>query len=70
MKLNELYFEKIEIYDPFNSRAKGNGMVSEWVARNKYGNAVAFGNTKADCTKDARRYIEVQAKKKAMYNWI
>lgn len=46
MKLSDLTFERIENYDPFNSRAKSNGMVSEWVARNDWGNAVAFGNTK------------------------
>ena len=55
MKISDLKFEKIENYDPFNSRAKDNGMVSEWVARNAWGNAVAFGDTKAECVKDARR---------------
>lgn len=57
MKLKDLYFEKIQNYDPYNSRAKSNGMVTEWVARNEWGNAVAFGNTKAECVADARRYI-------------
>ena len=61
MKLNDLRFEKIENYDPFNSRAKGNGMVTEWVARNDFGNAVAFGNTKKECVSDARRYIARQS---------
>ena len=42
MKMSELCFEKIENYDPFNPRAKANGMCTEWVARNEYGNAVAF----------------------------
>lgn len=56
-KLSDLQFEKIENYDPYNSRAKGNGMVTEWVARNDWGNAVAFGNTKAECMADARKYI-------------
>ena len=57
MKLQDLTFERIEHYDPLNLRAKKNGTVSEWVARNSWGNAVAFGNTKAECLQDARRYI-------------
>lgn len=60
MKMSDLSFERIENYDPFNSRSKPNGMVSEWVARNKWGNAVAFGNTKAECREDARNYIRNQ----------
>ena len=55
--MKDLVLEKIENYDPFNSRAKSNGMVTEWVARNEWGNSVAFGYTKAECLKDARRYI-------------
>ncbi len=55
MKMTELTFEKIQNYDPYNRRAKSNGMVTEWVARNEWGNAVAFGDTKAECMKDARR---------------
>lgn len=61
MKLSQLRFEKIENYDPFNKRAKDNGMVTEWVARNEWGNAVAFGYTKAECMADARRYCKQQA---------
>ena len=57
MKFSDLKFEKIENYDPFNDRAKNNGMVAEWVARNEYGNAVAFGYTKKECVEDAREYI-------------
>ena len=60
MKLADLTFEKIENYDPFNSRAMTNGMVTEWVARNEWGNAVAFGDTKAECTADARRYVAME----------
>lgn len=60
MKLQDLTFERIEHYDPLNSRAKKNGTVSEWVARNDWGNAVALGNTKAECLQDARRYIALQ----------
>lgn len=55
MKMSELCFEKIENYDPFNPRAKANGMCTEWVARNEYGNVVAFGATKKECINDARR---------------
>lgn len=58
MKLKDLSFEKIENYDQYNSRAKRNGMVTEWVARNSCGNTVAFGNTKAECIEDARRYCK------------
>lgn len=57
MKMSDLTFERIENYDPFNIRSKPNGMVSEWVARNEWGNAVAFGKTKAECREDAREYI-------------
>ena len=60
MKLSQLRFEKIENYDPFNKRAKDNGMVTEWVARNEWGNAVAFGYTKAECIADARRYCKLK----------
>ena len=55
MKMKELSFEKIQSYDPYNERAKANGMVTEWVARNEWGNAIAFGYTKAECMQDARR---------------
>lgn len=55
--MSDLVFEKITNYDPYNSRANASGMVSEWVARNAWGNAVAFGDTKADCVKEARGYI-------------
>lgn len=64
MNLSDLKFEKIENYDPLNSRAKNNGMVSEWVARNMFGNAVAFGNTKAECQADARRFLNMENAKK------
>ncbi|MBQ6132698.1 MAG: hypothetical protein IJI65_00935 [Lachnospiraceae bacterium] len=56
MIVNGLSIEKIENYDPFNSRANRIGMVTEWVGRNEWGNAVVFGNTKAECIKEARRY--------------
>lgn len=59
MKMCDLRFERIWNYDPFNQRAKKNGMVSEWVGRNAYGNAVVFGNTKSECIEDARRYIQI-----------
>ena len=56
MMVNGLSIEKIENYDPLNARAKSNGMVTEWVGRNGWGNAVVFGNTKAECVKEARKY--------------
>ena len=46
MKLQDLTFERIEHYDPLNLRAKKNGTVSEWVARNSWGNAVALETLK------------------------
>ncbi len=58
MTIKDLSFEKIENYDPYNSRSKKNGMVTEWVARNSWGNAVAFGDTKSECVADARRYCK------------
>ncbi len=63
MKLSDLTIEKIENYDPYNSRAKSNGMFTEWVARNAWGNSVAFGDTKAECLADARRYVRMQKEK-------
>ena len=54
--IHGLSIEKIESYDPYNSRAKSNGMVTEWVGRNEWGNAVVFGDTKAECMKEARKY--------------
>lgn len=58
MKIKDLTFEKIEVYSPLSNRAKPNGFVTEWVARNEWGNAVAFGYTKAECMKDARAYCK------------
>lgn len=60
MKLSDLEICKIENYDPFNSRAKENGMVTEWVARNRWGNAVAFGDTKKECVSAAGQYVAAQ----------
>lgn len=51
-----LTFEKIWNYDPLNPKADKLGMVSEWVGRNRWGNAVAFGDTKKECMEDARKY--------------
>jgi hypothetical protein len=51
-----LKIEKIEHYDPYNSRAKSNGMVTEWVGRNEWGNAVVFGDTKTQCIRAAKRF--------------
>lgn len=61
MKLADLQFEKVKNYNPMNSRADKNGMLSEWVARNEWGNAIAFGYTKAECVEDARRYASRQS---------
>ena len=58
MKLSDLTFEKIQNYDRFNSRADALGYVTEWVARNSCGNAVAFGYMKKECVADARRYVK------------
>lgn len=60
MKMNDLTFERIQNYNPFGLRANKHGMETEWVARNEWGNAVAFGSTKKECTEDARRYIASQ----------
>ena len=59
MRMKELTFEKICNYDPYNSRAKADGTVTEWVARNWWGNAVAFGRTKSECLADARRVCRI-----------
>ena len=62
VKLKDLRLETIFNFDIYNPRADKNGYVKEWVARNERGNAVAFGNTKAECLEDARRYIRVMNK--------
>lgn len=60
MKLSDMKIEKITNYDPYNNRSKADGTVTEWIARNEYGNAVAFGYTKAECIEDAKRYIKYE----------
>ena len=55
MKPESVTIERIYIFDFFNPRANNTGMVTECVARNAWGNAVAFGDTKAECIKDARQ---------------
>ena len=50
MFVNNLSIEKIENYDPLNNRARADGMVTEWVGRNEW------GNSKAECIKEARKY--------------
>ena len=60
MKIPQLTFETIENCGLFNKRAKGNGMVAKWAARNERRNAEALGNTKAGCMADARRYCKRQ----------
>ena len=68
MKLSDLTFEKISSYDPFHERADNLGLLWEWVARNSYGNSVAFGYTKKECIADARRYVRYfNQKKKPQY---
>ena len=62
VKLKDLRLEMISNFDIYNPRADKNGYVKEWVARNEWGNAVAFGNTKAECVEDAKRYIRVMNK--------
>ncbi len=58
MKMSDLIFEQIQSYDPLHSKSNRLGMRKEWVAKNQWGNAVAFGDTKAECIKDARRYCQ------------
>ena len=58
LKFTDLTFDKIQNHDPLNRRADAAGMVTSWVARNPFGNSVAFGSTKAECEKDARRWIK------------
>ena len=58
MKMSDLTFEQIQSYDPLHSKSNSLGMRREWVAKNQWGNAVAFGETKKECIKDVRRYCE------------
>lgn len=60
MKLKDLEFRRITVYDPFSSKANSAGIKTEWIAVNGWGNAVAFGDTKKECTEDARRYVKIQ----------
>lgn len=57
IRISDLTFQKITFFDLYNPRADKDGYVTEWVARNGYNNAVAFGRTKRDCTEDARAYV-------------
>ncbi len=57
MKVDDLEFEKRYEYDPFSDRADKLGMKPYWRALH-FGVEVAFGNTKAECRKDAKRYID------------
>jgi len=54
--VNGLKIEVIWNYDPLNRKANRAGMVKEWVGRNGWGNAVVFGDTKAECIANARNY--------------
>lgn len=63
MKISDLKFEVIYSYDPLHSKSNYLGMRKEWVARNEWGNAVAFGDTKVECIEDARRYCRIQNEK-------
>lgn len=58
--IKNLTFGKICSYSPLDERADSYGNVSEWAAKNRYGNSVAFGRTKAECVADARRYCRSQ----------
>ena len=60
IQISQLSFETIENCGLFNKRAKGNGMVAKWAARNERGNAEALGNTKVGCMADARRYCKLE----------
>ncbi len=57
--VNGLTIEKVQSYDPYNARAKSNGIVTEWVGRNDWGNSIVFGNTKKECIDAARRISHV-----------
>ena len=46
MKIPQLSFETIENCGLFNKRAKGNGMVAKWAARNERGECRSFGGTR------------------------
>lgn len=48
-KDNEVEVISYQYDDTFNIRADENGKVTEWIAVNNRGNAVAFGETKEDC---------------------
>lgn len=60
ISIKDLTFEKICSYSPLNEWADVYGNLWEWVAKNSYGNFVAFGWTKAECMADARRYCRIE----------
>ena len=53
--IEEVYIDKAVSYSPFNERSNSLGMVTEWVARNGYGNAVCVEDTKKECIASAKR---------------
>ena len=57
MKISDLTFEKVKSFNHYGLIPDASGMVTEWVARNEWGNAVAFGDTKSECIEDARSYL-------------
>ena len=56
MKLKDVDFIKCSEYDPFSSKANSLGMKTFWRA-DYNGETIAYGDTKAKCLKEVRRYI-------------
>jgi len=57
MRMSDITFDKIEEHDLLNSRTKVSGMAPEWVCRNRWGNAIAFGRTRKECEDYARTVL-------------
>lgn len=57
LRFKDMTFEKVENYDPENTAADKNGMVSYWVAKTPDGEQVVTGENKKKCISAARTYV-------------
>lgn len=57
LRFKDMTFEKVENYDPENTAADKNGMVSYWAAKTPDGEQVVTGENKKKCISAARAYV-------------
>lgn len=57
LRFKDMTFEKVENYDPENTAADKNGIVSYWAAKTPDGEQVVTGENKKKCISAARAYV-------------